>query len=49
MMFVDASRAKRELGFQPGPVEAALLRAVRWYQANGYVSAGRAKKIKLAA
>lgn len=49
MMFVDASRAKRELGFQPGPVEAALQRAVRWYQANGYVNPGRAKKMKLAA
>jgi len=48
-MFVDASRAKRELGFQPGPVAAALERAVRWYRANGYVSARRAKKIKLAA
>jgi dihydroflavonol-4-reductase len=48
-MFVDASRARRELGFQPGPVAAALERAVRWYQANGYVRAGRAKKIKLAA
>src|ERR1700676_2401698 len=48
-MFVDASRAQRELGFQAGPVAAALERAVRWYQANGYVSAGRSKKIKLAA
>jgi dihydroflavonol-4-reductase len=48
-MFVDASRAQRELGFQPGPVAAALERAVRWYQANGYVRAGRAKKMKLAA
>jgi dihydroflavonol-4-reductase len=38
-MFVDASRAGRELGFRPGPVEAALARAVRWYQANGYVPA----------
>jgi dihydroflavonol-4-reductase len=48
-MFVDASRAQRELGFQPGPVVAALERAVRWYRANGYVTARRAKKIKLAA
>jgi dihydroflavonol-4-reductase len=48
-MFVDASRAQRELGFQPGPVAAALERAVRWYRANGYVSVRRAKKIKLAA
>jgi dihydroflavonol-4-reductase len=45
-MFVDASRARRELGFQPGPVAAALERAVRWYQANGYVRAGRAKRMK---
>jgi dihydroflavonol-4-reductase len=45
-MFVDASRARRELGFQPGPVAAALERAVRWYLANGYVKAGRAKKMK---
>jgi dihydroflavonol-4-reductase len=49
MMFVDASRAVKELGFQPGSVTAALERAVRWYQANGYVSARRAKKMKLAA
>jgi dihydroflavonol-4-reductase len=48
-MFVDASRAQRELGFQPGAVAAALERAVRWYRANGYVTARRAKKIKLAA
>jgi dihydroflavonol-4-reductase len=48
-MFVDASRAQRELGFQPGTVAGALERAVRWYRANGYVSARRAKRIKLAA
>jgi dihydroflavonol-4-reductase len=48
-MFVDCSRAQRELGFKAGPVAAALERAVRWYQANGYVKAGRVKKMKLAA
>jgi dihydroflavonol-4-reductase len=48
-MFVDCSRAQRELGFPPGPVAAALERAVRWYQANGYVKAGRVRKMKLAA
>ncbi len=37
-MFVDSSRAVRELGFQPGPVEAALERAVHWYEENGYVA-----------
>jgi dihydroflavonol-4-reductase len=49
LMFVDASRALRELQFRPGPVAAALERAVRWYEANGYVSARRAKKIAHAA
>ena len=48
-MFVDTSRAVRELGFQPGSVTAALERAVRWYRANGYVKPGRAKKMKLVA
>ncbi len=47
-MFVDASRARKELGFQPGPVAAALERAARWYQANGYVRAGRVKRMRLA-
>jgi dihydroflavonol-4-reductase len=40
-MFVDASKAERELRFAPGPIEAALDRAVSWYEANGYVAAGR--------
>jgi dihydroflavonol-4-reductase len=40
-MFVDAGKARRELGFAPGPVAAALERAVRWYEANGYVGARR--------
>jgi dihydroflavonol-4-reductase len=38
-MFVDASRAVRELGFQPGSSDDALARAVRWYEENGYVAA----------
>jgi dihydroflavonol-4-reductase len=49
MMFVDCTRAQRELGFKPGPVAAALERAVRWYEANGYVKPGRAKKMLRAA
>ena len=40
-MFVDSGKARRELGFAPGPVAAALERAVRWYQANGYVDVRR--------
>jgi dihydroflavonol-4-reductase len=49
MMFVDCTRAQKELGFQPGSVAAALDRAVRWYEANGYVSKRRAKRIVHAA
>jgi dihydroflavonol-4-reductase len=44
-MFVDCGRSKRELGFEPGPVREALERAVRWYEANGYISEGRVKKM----
>ncbi len=49
MMFVDCSRAQRELGFKAGPVAAALERAVRWYEANGYIAKGRAKRMARAA
>jgi len=45
MMFVDCARAQRELGFQAGPVAAALERAVRWYEANGYIAKSRAKRM----
>lgn len=40
-MFVASDKAVRELGYAPTSVEAALERAVRWYQENGYVR-GRA-------
>jgi len=36
-MFVDTSKAERELGFLAGSVEAALERAVHWYEEKGYV------------
>jgi dihydroflavonol-4-reductase len=45
MMFVDCSKAKRELGFAPGPVEKALEAAVRWYEENGYVGSGQAARV----
>src|SRR5262249_25606103 len=48
MMFVNATRAQKELGFKPGPVSAALERAVRWYVDNGYVLPRRAKRIAAA-
>jgi dihydroflavonol-4-reductase len=49
MMLVDCARAQRELGFKAGPVAAALERAVRWYEANGYIAKGRAKRMARAA
>ena len=42
-MFVDSSKAQRELGFAPGPLEAAFERAVRWYEANGYLASRGAR------
>jgi dihydroflavonol-4-reductase len=48
-MFVDASRAQRELGFEAGPVEAALARAVDWYRQNHYARDGRFRETKLGA
>jgi len=45
LMFVSCKRAQRELGFKPGPVSAAFERAVRWYEANGYIAPRRAKKL----
>jgi dihydroflavonol-4-reductase len=35
-MFVSHAKAARELGFQPGPAEGALRRAVEWFRDNGY-------------
>ncbi|MGH9729033.1 MAG: hopanoid-associated sugar epimerase [Candidatus Acidiferrales bacterium] len=37
-MFVNDAKARKELGYQPGAVETALERAVRWYFENGYVA-----------
>lgn len=36
-MFVESDKAERELGYKPAPVEAALERAVRWYEQHGYI------------
>jgi dihydroflavonol-4-reductase len=35
-MFVSHAKAARELGFNPGPAEGALKRAVEWFRSNGY-------------
>jgi dihydroflavonol-4-reductase len=44
-MFVDASKAGRELGFVPGSIEAAIQRAVDWYESNGYIAARGAQAV----
>ncbi|HWQ53257.1 MAG TPA: hopanoid-associated sugar epimerase [Bryobacteraceae bacterium] len=36
-MWVSHEKAAGELGFRPGPADAALKRAVAWFEANGYV------------
>lgn len=35
-MWVKQDKSVRELGFEPGPVDEALRRAVHWFQSNGY-------------
>jgi nucleoside-diphosphate-sugar epimerase len=34
-MFADCSKAQRELGFDPAPIQPALARAVKWFQRSG--------------
>jgi len=41
---VNTAKAGRELAFHPSPVSEALERAVRWYEANGYVGRERASR-----
>src|SRR5580704_1039542 len=43
-MFVESDKAARELGYKPTSVEAALERAVTWYQQHGYLNAGAGNK-----
>jgi dihydroflavonol-4-reductase len=37
-MFVDCSKAQRDLGFKPTGIEGAVRRAFNWYVNNGYVA-----------
>ncbi|MSO21245.1 MAG: NAD-dependent epimerase/dehydratase family protein [Acidobacteria bacterium] len=36
-MYVSTEKARRELGYDPSPVEPALARSVEWYRGNGYL------------
>jgi dihydroflavonol-4-reductase len=44
-MWVESSKAAQELGYQAGPVEAALERAVRWYEEHRYVEPARTRRL----
>jgi len=44
-MFVNDAKARKELGYQPGTVEAALERAVRWYVENNYVTLAKRMQV----
>ena len=44
-MWVDGEKAARELGYRPGAVEAALGRAVKWYESHGYAKASRRERV----
>jgi dihydroflavonol-4-reductase len=35
-MYASSDKARRELGYEPQPVDDALRRAVEWFRANGY-------------
>ncbi len=43
-MFVESDKAARELGYKTTSVEAALERAVNWYQQHGYLDTGAGHK-----
>jgi dihydroflavonol-4-reductase len=43
-MFVESDKAERELGYRPTKVEAALERAVRWYEVHGYIASRAGNK-----
>jgi dihydroflavonol-4-reductase len=43
-MFVESDKAETELGYKPSSVEAALERAVRWYEQHGYIRSRSGRK-----
>jgi nucleoside-diphosphate-sugar epimerase len=36
-LFYDVSKAQRELGLEPTPVEVSLERAIEWFKREGYI------------
>lgn len=46
-VYVDSSKAERELGYTHRPARTALARAVRWYLESGYVPERAARRARL--
>jgi dihydroflavonol-4-reductase len=40
-MYFSSAKANRELGYAPRPARAAIVDAVAWFEANGYLTKGR--------
>jgi nucleoside-diphosphate-sugar epimerase len=40
-MYYDASKAKRDLGYEAGPLDGAIREAIEWFARNGYLSRKR--------
>jgi dihydroflavonol-4-reductase len=40
-MYYDASKARKELGYLPGPIGGAIRAAIRWFADNGYLAQRR--------
>ncbi len=40
-MYYDSSKATIEFGYEPGPLDAAIAAAIRWFADNGYLSKRR--------
>lgn len=46
-VYVDSTKAERELGYRHRPAREALASAVRWYLENGYVNQRAARRVRL--
>jgi dihydroflavonol-4-reductase len=44
-MYFDSSKARRELGYAPGPLDAPVRDALRWFQSHGYFKSTRSSKL----
>jgi dihydroflavonol-4-reductase len=43
-MYYDTSKARRELGYDPGPIDVAIRAAIAWFSENGYFKTEKTKQ-----